>query len=115
MGDALEYDIQEDTKTWKGVSGFNSIISNPPFQKTFNNKNGRVGGSSRWSMCVNNMISKVKDDGYLMFITPISWMTGSTNKQSGNILKGVFQKNTMLYMDIEKCKKYFGHKTYLDP
>jgi len=35
-------------------------------------------------------------------------MTGGTNKQSGNILNGIFKKNTILYLDIENCGKYFN-------
>ena len=34
-------------------------------------------------------------------------MTGGSNVQSGNILNGIFQKNTLLYLDIENCGKYF--------
>jgi len=103
-GNTLELDIKEK---W-GIEGFDAVIGNPPYQKNFNNKNGRVGGSSLWSEFMNNLINKIFDNGLLLFITPCSWMTGSTNKQSGNLLKGLFQKNTVLYLDIEKCSKYFN-------
>lgn len=103
IGNTLELDIQEVY----GIDGFDAVIGNPPYQKNFNNKNGRVGGSSLWSEFMNNLINKIFDNGLLLFITPCSWMTGSTNKQSGNILKGIFHKNTVLYLDIENCSKYF--------
>jgi hypothetical protein len=103
-GNTLELDIKEK---WD-IEGFDAVIGNPPYQKNFNNKNGRVGGSSLWSEFMNNLINKIFDNGLLLFITPCSWMTGSTNKQSGNILKGIFHKNTVLYLDIENCSKYFS-------
>ena len=103
-GNTLELDIKEK---WD-IEGFDAVIGNPPYQKNFDNKNGRVGGSSLWSEFMNNLINKIFDNGLLLFITPCSWMTGSTNKQSGNILKGIFHKNTVLYLDIENCSKYFS-------
>ena len=102
-GNTLQLNIKEK---WN-IDSFDAIIGNPPYQKNFENKNGRVGGSSLWSEFINYLIDKIVKDGLLLFITPCSWMTGGTNKQSGNILKGVFQKNTILYLDIEKCSKYF--------
>ena len=34
-------------------------------------------------------------------------ISGGSNKQSGNILNGVFKENTLLYLDIENCGKDF--------
>jgi hypothetical protein len=104
VGNTLELNIQD---TWN-IEGFDAVIGNPPYQKNYNNKNGRVGGSSLWSVFINHLFKIINKNGLLLFITPCSWMTGGTNKQSGNILKGIFHKNTVLYLDIEKCSKYFN-------
>jgi len=104
VGNTLELIIQDK---WD-IEGFDAVIGNPPYQKNYNNKNGRVGGSSLWSVFINNLFKIINKNGLLLFITPCSWMTGGTNKQSGNILKGIFHKNTILYLDIEKCSKYFN-------
>ena len=65
-------------------------------------------GTSLWSEFINFLFPLLIKNGYLLFITPCSWMTGSTNKQSGNILNGIFKKNTLLYLDIERCGRYFN-------
>ena len=36
---------------------FDVIVGNPPYQKTFENGNNRVGGSSLWSGFINKFIS----------------------------------------------------------
>jgi len=96
-GDTLKLDIKEK---WN-IEGFDAVIGNPPYQKNYENLNGRVGGSSLWSEFLNYTVKYTKL--YILFITPCSWMTGGTNKQSGNILNGIFKENTLLYLDIEKC------------
>ncbi len=96
-GDTLKLDIN---KQWN-LDGFDAVIGNPPYQKNYDNLNGRVGGSSLWSEFLNYSIKYAKM--YMLFITPCSWMTGGKNKQSGNILNGIFKNNTLLYLDIEKC------------
>lgn len=99
LGDSLKMKWDETP------NGFDAVIGNPPYQKNYNNLNGRVGGSSLWSEFLNYYIGFTKK--YLLFITPCSWMTGGSNKQSGNILNGVFKENTLLYLDIENCGKDF--------
>ena len=103
-GDSLKLDT---TKKWK-INFFDIIMGNPPYQKNFENNNGRVGGSSLWSEFINYSMNILEENGYLLFITPCSWMTGGSNKQSGNILNGVMQKYTILHLNIEECAKHFN-------
>jgi len=50
----------------------------------------------------------LKKNGYLLFVTPISWLSPSTNIQSGNdLLHNVFLKYDLLYLNLNECKKYF--------
>ena len=86
---------------------FDIIIGNPPFQKYYKNKNDRVGGTSLWSVFLNKSIDILKENGFLLFVTPCSWMSGGSNKQSGNILNGVMKKYTIYYLNIQECAKYF--------
>ena len=103
-GDSLKLDTN---KEWK-IKFFDIIMGNPPYQKNFENNNGRVGGSSLWSEFINYSMNILEENGYLLFITPCSWMTGGSNKQSGNILNGVMQKYTLLHLNIEECAKHFN-------
>ena len=100
--------LEMDTKELWNIEKFDIIVGNPPYQKNFENNNGRVGGSSLWSEFINKFIDKLNDDKYLLFITPCSWMTGGSNKQSGNILNGIMKKYTLLHLNIEECSKYFN-------
>ena len=106
-----EDNIQKVLNDWRTILSkkkFDIIVGNPPYQKNFENNNGRVGGSSLWSEFINKFIDKLNDDKYLLFITPCSWMTGGSNKQSGNILNGIMKKYTLLHLNIEECSKYFN-------
>jgi hypothetical protein len=87
---------------------FDIIVGNPPYQKYYDNMNARVGGSSLWSQFLNKSINLLIKDGFLLFITPCSWMSGGSNPQSGNILGGVMQINTLYYLNIQECSKYFN-------
>jgi len=107
-GNIEEQDFTKYIKPKSWPEKFDVIMGNPPFKKKFNNANNRVGGSSLWSVFINDSMNILIDNGLLLFITPISWMTGGSNKQSGNILNGIMKKNTMLYLNIEECKKYFN-------
>lgn len=97
-GDYTEYttDIQ-----------FDIIYGNPPYQKVYLKTGKRIGGASLWSVFINNSIKILKDDGYLLFITPCSWASGGSNKQSGNILNGVMKKYTIYHLNIQECSKHF--------
>ena len=104
-GDSL---LLDTNKEWN-IKHFDIIMGNPPYQKNFENNNNRVGGSSLWSEFINKSFQILNNNGYLVFISPCSWMTGGSNKQSGNILNGIMQKYTLLYLNIEECAKYFNN------
>jgi hypothetical protein len=89
-------------------NNFDIIIGNPPYQEHYDNTNERVGGSSLWSKFLNKSINLLIKNGYILFITPCSWMSGGSNKQSGNILGGIMQVNTLYYLNIQECSKYFN-------
>ena len=89
-------------------NNFDIIMGNPPYQEYFVNTNNRVGGSSLWSKFLNKSMNLLIKNGFILFITPCSWMSGGSNKQSGNILGGIMQVNTLYYLNIQECSKYFN-------
>jgi len=103
-----ENNINFVNKIKKFNSNFDIIVGNPPYQQHYDNTNERVGGSSLWSKFLNKSMNLLIKNGFILFITPCSWMSGGTNKQSGNILGGIMQVNTLYYLNIQECSKYFN-------
>jgi hypothetical protein len=53
-----------------GVSNFDVIFGNPPYQPP---SNGKKGGKSLWPAFVEKSIGHLKVDGYLVFVHPALW------------------------------------------
>ena len=73
--------------------------------KTINQK----GGTNLYTKFINFSFNNIAIDGLLLFITPISWLGPSTNKQMGyDILHNIFLMYDLLYLNLNECKKYFN-------
>lgn len=86
-------------------TSFDIIIGNPPYQDTSEiKKEKRISkyNCNFWSKfikgCFNDLL---KDDGYLLFITPLSWMS------SGSQLNDIFYRHQLIYVNITECEKWF--------
>jgi hypothetical protein len=103
-GDTLELKIE----TYFDINGFNAVIGNPPYQE--NDETGKSkGGTNLYTKFINFSFSNLIENGYLTFITPISWLGPSTNVQMGNdILHNIFLKYDILYLNLNECKKHFN-------
>ena len=103
-GNTLELDIKEK---WN-IEGFDAVIGNPPYQE--NDKNNKSkGGTNLYTKFINYSFKYTIEDGYLLYITPISWLGPSTNKQMGNnLLHNLFMKYDLIVLNLNECKKYFN-------
>ena len=83
---------------------FDVIVGNPPYQDS-NKTSGK--NSSLWTKFIIKADNLLNKDGYLLYITPLSWIapTSAQKKQ----LKSVFTENNLIYLDTS-CKKYFNVK-----
>lgn len=81
---------------------FDIIFGNPPYEKMIDGKRSSKN-DNLWTKFIDKSIDLLKDDGYLLFITPQAWMS-PTSKQ----LKEVFLKYKLLYLNIQECGKYFN-------
>lgn len=75
IGDSLELDIK-DKDGWN-LDGFDVIIENPPYNKK--NANGKTvqGKSKLYANFIEKDLSRLKDKGYLVYVTPSGWITGN--------------------------------------
>jgi hypothetical protein len=104
-GNTLELDIN---KTFN-VRNFDAVIGNPPYQENDVNTGITKGGTNLYTKFINFGFDSLMKNGYLNFITPISWLGPSTNIQMGNdILHNIFLKYDVLYLNLNECRKYFN-------
>ena len=104
VGNILELNIQEK---W-GIDGFDAVIGNPPYQETDTNNKSK-GGTNLYTKFINYSFENILEQGYLLYITPISWLGPSTNKQTGsNLLHNIFMRYDLIYLNLNECKKHFS-------
>jgi len=92
IGNTLDLDLDFE---------FDAIIGNPPYQER--NKNGKAkhGKSNLWTKFIDYSMNLLKKNGYLLFITPTSWMGGTVTCWDKMIT------NQIHYLNVNDCKKYF--------
>jgi adenine-specific DNA-methyltransferase len=97
IGDTLKLNIKEK---WN-LEGFDAVIGNPPYQE--NNDDGRKAlNHNLWSDFINYSFKLLYNDGYLLFITPNSWMSPTSKNNE------VFYENYIIYLNISECEKWFN-------
>ena len=81
---------------------FDVVVGNPPFQDS----SKIAKNSNLWTkFVVLGMNNLLKNDGFLLLITPSSWM--SPNATQNNKLKDVFTKFNLIYLNIN-IKHFFN-------
>jgi Eco57I restriction-modification methylase len=79
---------------------FDVVVGNPPYQGNNDKGTKQPKSHNLWSKFAEQGISLVKDDGYVAFVTPDSWM--SPNSQ---VLK-TFKDNSLTWVSTD-VSKYF--------
>lgn len=96
-GDSLELDIKDE---WD-LDGFDVIIENPPYNKK--NANGKTvqGKSKLYGDFMEKDLTRLKDGGYLVYVTPSGWITGTMK-----IFSEVIKYN-LKYLNMNKVKETY--------
>lgn len=85
-------DVKDEVKNMK----FDFVVGNPPYQAQ------KDGDYSLWARFVDIGISLLNPDGFLGMITPTGWMSPTADIRKGrvSVLRDVFVKNNLLYVNI---------------
>ena len=99
VGDTLKLDIDN---VW-GLYGFDAVIGNPPYQKENKKSDSARGGrnNSLYLDFVNNSLSVLKKEGYLLFIHPLNW-----RKIGSKIFKEFINRN-IVYLKLNYGSDFF--------
>jgi hypothetical protein len=99
--DALKFDYWNEMK-------FDVVVGNPPYQEIDKNWRSKGAGKNLWSRFVYKANELLRQNGYLSFIHPSSWMSpSSSSSKDENILTDIFLKYNMFYLEVETAKRFF--------
>ena len=106
LGNTLNLDNSETTEHWKGCSNFDLHVCNPPYEDNVDDNNNESVGRKAlnhnlYSEFINWSYGRLNSDGFLLYITPTSWMSPTSK------LKHIFYQNHILYLNINECKRHF--------
>ncbi len=97
VGDTLSLD---PSSKWN-VDAFSAVIGNPPYQKKNSSGASCHGKTNLWTKFIDYAFLFMKEDGYLLFITPSSWMGGTVTCYKAMI------KRQIHHLNVNECKKHF--------
>jgi hypothetical protein len=109
---ALRWD-DEELLTLK----FDVIVGNPPYNPKKKERSGGSGsGSKIWPLFVESAFELLKDDGYVLFITPTKWREGNFRKKSlhKNAQQVMWENTILRYQDVKEYFKSVGHSIGID-
>jgi len=92
----------EFEKKVEKIKEFDIILGNPPFQDTNENGKRKAQNHNLWTIFLSYSYQLLKKNGYLLLITPTSWMSPTFNEN-----KYIFYKNWLIFLNINECKKWF--------
>jgi hypothetical protein len=106
LGDTLELDIKEQ---W-GLSGFDAVIGNPPYQAVSEGGVSKGGGNNLYTKFIYFADSVLVQEGYILYINPPTYFSPgrSINKNDRNLRKDVLDKYKYYYINLEECSKHFN-------
>lgn len=92
------------------VMKFDVIVGNPPFQK--NLESGHKSVDNPWAKFIFLSSQIVKDNGYVVMISPDGWCSPTYDIQKGHIsiFRDVFKNNNLIYVAFDDIVKPYFQK-----
>lgn len=109
-GSFLEAGFDKHMKEIWGVEKMDVIIGNPPYQ-TENNSTITTTSSNvkLWRIFIERSFNLMKNNGYLNFVTPSSWASGTKNPHnSTNLFNDIFNKKNTIFVSFDVSKYFEG-------
>lgn len=94
---------QEDFLELNLEDKFDLIVANPPYAKLLSNGKRSSKNHNMIGAFISKSFKMLKDNGYLMYITPDNWMSFADR----NILIREITSKQIHYINIHTAKKYF--------
>lgn len=76
------------------------VVGNPPYQ------DNRAPTVKLWPRFVESGFSNLEDNGYMIYVTPRSWVERPQSQLSSRIVNRIFKENQLLWIDIT-AKQHF--------
>jgi adenine-specific DNA-methyltransferase len=103
---ADKYKLQisnQDFMTFPKDKKYDLIMANPPYAKLLENGKRASKNHNLIKDFIEQSLSLLKPNGYLLFITPDNWMSYADR----NLLIEVLTSLQIIHLDIHSAKKYF--------
>jgi adenine-specific DNA-methyltransferase len=95
--------ISPDDPICKNPKKYDLIVANPPYAKLLENGKRASKNHNLIKDFIEKTLTKLKPDGYLLFITPDNWMSYADR----NVLIEIITRLQIIHLDIHSAKKYF--------
>jgi hypothetical protein len=97
-GDSLKLDIK---KKWD-IDGFDAVVENPPYNEKTEGGKTKQGKKKLYSDFMSADLKRLNDNGYMIYVTPLGWITGTMSIYNEVI------KYDIEYINFNQVKeKYF--------
>lgn len=107
-GSFLDESFDKHMKDVWQVDKFDIGLGNPPYQlENTSEKSKTTSNVKLWRIFIEKSIININNDGYLIFVTPSSWASGTKNPHnSTNLFNDIFKKLNTLYVSFD-VNKFF--------
>jgi len=109
-GSFLDEGFDKHMKEVWGVDKFDVVMGNPPYQDN-TSTNGKTA-ATLWPRFIQKSVENLlTTDGFLVFVTPISWMSPGKQLIRNRVMPIYFKCNEFVYLNMD-CEKYFNVGSY---
>jgi len=109
-GSFLEEGFDKHMKEVWELDKVDIVVGNPPYQMENNSIISKTSSNVKlWRIFIEKSLNKINKNGYLSFVTPSSWASGTKNPHnSTNLFNDIFNKKNTLFISYDVNKFFDG-------